>query len=43
VDKYYRSPKFKGFDPITQADKRSVFDRFCETARGTRQICGALA
>jgi integrase len=32
VDKYYRSPKFRGFDPITQADKRSVLDRFCKTA-----------
>jgi integrase len=32
VDKYYRSNKFKGFDPLTQADKRSVLDRFCQTA-----------
>jgi integrase len=32
VDQYYRSPKFKGFDPLTQADKRSVLDRFCKTA-----------
>ena len=30
--KYYRSNKFKGFDPLTQADKRSVLDRFCQTA-----------
>ena len=32
VDQYYRSPKFKSFDPLTQADKRSVLDRFCQTA-----------
>ncbi|MBR0698224.1 site-specific integrase [Bradyrhizobium lablabi] len=32
VDQYYRSAKFKGFDPLTQADKRSVLNRFCETA-----------
>jgi hypothetical protein len=32
VDQYYRSPKFRGFDPLTQADKRSVLDRFCKTA-----------
>ena len=32
VDQYYRSPKFKGFDQLTQADKRSVLDRFCQTA-----------
>jgi FMN phosphatase YigB (HAD superfamily) len=32
VDKYYRSPKFKSFDQLTQADKRSVLDRFCQTA-----------
>ena len=32
VDQYYRSPKFKSFDPLTQADKRSVLNRFCETA-----------
>jgi integrase len=32
VDKYYRSNKFKGFDALTQADKRSVLDRFCQTA-----------
>jgi len=32
VDQYYRSPKFKNFDPLTQADKRSVLNRYCETA-----------
>jgi integrase len=32
VDHYYRSPKFKRFDPLTQADKRSVLDRYCKTA-----------
>jgi hypothetical protein len=32
VDQYYRSPKFKSFDPLTQADKRSVLDRFCKAA-----------
>jgi integrase len=32
VDQYYRSNKFKGFDALTQADKRSVLDRFCQTA-----------
>lgn len=32
VDQYYRSSKFKGFDAATQADKRSVMNRFCETA-----------
>jgi integrase len=32
VDKYYRSNEFKRFDPLTQADKRSVLDRFCQTA-----------
>jgi integrase len=32
VDQYYRSPKFKSFDSLTQADKRSVLDRFCKTA-----------
>jgi integrase len=30
VDQYYRSNKFKGFDPATQADKRSVLNRFCQ-------------
>jgi integrase len=30
VDQYYRSNKFKGFDPATQADKRSVLNRFCK-------------
>jgi integrase len=32
VDQYYRSPKFNGFDETTQAHKRSVLNRFCETA-----------
>jgi integrase len=32
VDQYFKSPKFKNFDPITQADKRSVLNRFCKTA-----------
>ncbi|MEH2503682.1 integrase [Bradyrhizobium sp. AZCC 1578] len=32
VDQYYKSSRFKGFDPATQADKRSVLNRFCETA-----------
>jgi hypothetical protein len=32
VDQYYRSSKFKNFDQLTQADKRSVLDRFCQTA-----------
>ncbi|MCK1516116.1 tyrosine-type recombinase/integrase [Bradyrhizobium sp. 190] len=32
VDQYYRSPKFKSFDQLTQADKRGVLDRFCQTA-----------
>jgi integrase len=32
VDKYYRSNKFKSYDALTQADKRSVLDRFCQTA-----------
>jgi integrase len=32
ADQYYRSPKFKSFDQLTQADKRGVLDRFCQTA-----------
>lgn len=32
VDQYYRSSKFKNFDQLTQADKRGVLDRFCQTA-----------
>jgi integrase len=32
VDQYYRSAKFKSFDETTQAHKRSVLNRFCETA-----------
>jgi integrase len=31
LDQYYRSNRFKGFDRATQADKRSVLNRFCET------------
>lgn len=29
-DQYYRSAKFKSYEPDTQRDKRSVLDRFCE-------------
>lgn len=32
VDRYYRSEEFKRFDSMTQKDKRSVLNRFCETA-----------
>jgi integrase len=32
VDQYCRSPKFKNYDPATQADKRGVLNRFCKTA-----------
>ena len=32
ADQYYRSPKFRSFDQLTQADKRGVLDRFCQTA-----------
>jgi integrase len=32
VDQYYRSNKFKGFDPATQSDKRNILNRFCATA-----------
>ncbi|MHC2247855.1 tyrosine-type recombinase/integrase [Bradyrhizobium elkanii] len=32
VDQYYRSSEFKGFDKLTQADKRSVLNRFCVVA-----------
>jgi integrase len=32
VDQYFKSAKFKNFDPSTQADKRSVLNRFCRTA-----------
>ena len=33
VDQYFRSPEFKRFDPsTTQPDKRSVLNRYCETA-----------
>ncbi|MGY3443715.1 tyrosine-type recombinase/integrase [Bradyrhizobium sp. USDA 4473] len=32
VDRYYRSAEFEGFDKLTQADKRSVLDRFCVVA-----------
>jgi site-specific recombinase XerD len=31
VDQYYRSNKFKSFDPATQTDKRSVLNRYCQT------------
>jgi integrase len=32
VDQYFRSPEFGRFDPLTQADKRGVLNRYCETA-----------
>jgi site-specific recombinase XerD len=32
VDQYYKSEVFKRFDVLTQADKRSVLNRYCETA-----------
>ena len=32
VDQYYRSDVFKRYDKLTQSDKRSVLDRYCETA-----------
>jgi integrase len=32
VDQYYRSAEFRGSDPLTQVDKRSVLNRFCKTA-----------
>jgi site-specific recombinase XerD len=32
IDQYYRSETFKAFDALTQADKRSVLNRYCETA-----------
>lgn len=32
IDQYYRSEEFRRFDPATQKDKRSVLDRFCQTA-----------
>lgn len=32
VDQYIRSEKFQKFDIATQRDKRSVLNRFCETA-----------
>lgn len=31
-DQYFRSAKFKAYDPDTQRDKRSVLNRFCESA-----------
>lgn len=42
VDQYFRSDKFQRFDPATQRDKRSVLNRFCETAGAlpTRNIDG---
>lgn len=32
VDQYFRSEEFKRFDPLTQADKRSVLNRYCKAA-----------
>ncbi len=32
VDQYCRSDVFKRYDRLTQADKRGVLNRFCETA-----------
>lgn len=32
VDQYFRSPEFGRFDPLTQADKRGVLNRYCATA-----------
>lgn len=32
VDQYYRSGEFAKFDPATQSDKRSVLNRYSETA-----------
>jgi integrase len=32
VDQYYKSEVFKRFDILTRADKRSVLDRYCQTA-----------
>lgn len=32
VDQYFRSELFHRFDRLTQADKRSVLNRYCETA-----------
>src|SRR5712671_458446 len=32
VDQYYKSELFRRFDRLTQADKRSVLNRYCETA-----------
>src|SRR5688572_5212303 len=31
-DQYFRSGEFESFDRFTQADKRSVLNRFCATA-----------
>jgi integrase len=31
VDQYFRSEQFKRYDELTQADKRGVLNRFCET------------
>lgn len=32
VDQYFRSEPFKRYDELTKADKRSVLNRYCETA-----------
>lgn len=32
VDQYFRSEVFKRYDRLTQVDKRSVLNRYCETA-----------
>jgi integrase len=32
VDQYFRSDVFKRYDKLTQSDKRSVLNRYCETA-----------
>ena len=32
VDQYFRSEEFRRYDDLTKADKRSVLNRFCQTA-----------
>jgi site-specific recombinase XerD len=32
VDQYFRSEQFRRYDELTQADKRGVLNRYCETA-----------
>lgn len=32
VDQYFRSAEFERYDELTKADKRSVLNRYCETA-----------